>query len=147
MFIKWFIIFLSILVGSYYAQTFGIFSLIIEADSSYLSLLIFGLFLVGSLNVGFLAWKYDKNSNVLEIRRQSEVPVFIADQLTTLGLLGTIIGFCIMTNSALTDTNVEIIVKTLKQGVSVALFTTLVGLIGSLLLNLQLFVLDYFQTR
>jgi hypothetical protein len=76
-----------------------------------------------------------------------ELGWFIVDILLKLGLVGTIIGFILMLGSiANTDSlDVNTMQKVLRQmssGMGTALFTTLAGLIGSILLGLQYLLLD-----
>ena len=64
-----------------------------------------------------------------------------------LGLLGTVIGFILMLSSIQSIESFD--VETLKNalgamsgGMGVALFTTLFGLVGGILLKLQYYILD-----
>jgi MotA/TolQ/ExbB proton channel family len=72
---------------------------------------------------------------------------FIADLLLSLGLLGTVIGFILMLGpiSGL-DAGDQGAIKTalaaMSGGMAVALYTTLTGLIGGMLLKVQGFLLD-----
>ena len=72
---------------------------------------------------------------------------FVADAMLKLGLLGTVIGFISMLSSIQSIDSFD--VETLKQalstmsgGMGVALFTTLFGLVGGILLKLQYYILD-----
>ena len=72
---------------------------------------------------------------------------FVADLLLTLGLLGTVVGFILMLGpiSALDTTDQGAIKATLgamSSGMAVALYTTLTGLIGGMLLKIQGFLLE-----
>ena len=82
-----------------------------------------------------------------DLRRGQELGWFVADLLLSLGLLGTVIGFILMLApiSAL-DTADESAIKgalaAMSGGMAVALYTTLAGLVGGMLLKLQGFLLD-----
>ncbi|MEM7021410.1 MAG: MotA/TolQ/ExbB proton channel family protein [Pseudomonadota bacterium] len=72
---------------------------------------------------------------------------FIADLLLSLGLLGTVIGFIVMLGpiSGLDGGDHSAIKQALAAmsgGMAVALYTTLTGLIGGMLLKIQHFLLD-----
>lgn len=72
---------------------------------------------------------------------------FVADAMLKLGLLGTVIGFILMLQpiSQLESFDVETLKNALSAmsgGMGVALFTTLFGLIGGMLLKLQYYLLD-----
>ena len=64
-----------------------------------------------------------------------------------LGLLGTVVGFIIMSmqisHMQLFDiSEVQTLLKQMTQGMAIALYTTLVGLVANLWLGLQLLLLD-----
>ena len=70
-----------------------------------------------------------------------------ADTLMKLGLLGTIVGFILMLGPiAGLDAEDEAALKTamgaMSDGMAVAMYTTLAGLVGSILLNAQYYLLD-----
>lgn len=76
------------------------------------------------------------------LRRRTRIGIFGADLLYKLGMLGTMVGFVMMLNSMgdLTDFNVETLREGLQKmiaGMAVSLLTTIVGLIGGILLRLQ----------
>ena len=64
-----------------------------------------------------------------------------------LGLLGTVVGFIAMSLQvgemrSLDFDQVQVLLKRMTQGMAIALYTTLVGLIANLWLGLQLMLLD-----
>src|SRR5258708_7746691 len=72
---------------------------------------------------------------------------FAADSLMKLGLLGTIIGFIIMLAPiAGLDVSDKSVLKSsmgvMSDGMAVAMYTTLAGLVGSILLKLQYYMLE-----
>jgi hypothetical protein len=76
-----------------------------------------------------------------------ELGWFIVDILLKLGLVGTIVGFILMlgsiANTASLDVNtMQKVLRQMSSGMGTALFTTLAGLIGSILLGLQYLLLD-----
>ena len=67
---------------------------------------------------------------------------FIADLLLKLGIIGTVIGFIIMLSSLSTIDEINLskmnnLLLSMSSGMKVALYTTLSGLIGSILLTIQ----------
>ena len=67
---------------------------------------------------------------------------FISDAMIKLGLLGTVIGFIIMLSSltqvdTLTLDSVQSLLVTMGSGMATALYTTLTGLVGGLLVAVQ----------
>jgi hypothetical protein len=72
---------------------------------------------------------------------------FVADLLLTLGLLGTVIGFILMlapigSLSADDHAAIKIALASMSDGMAVALYTTLCGLIGGMLLKIEGMLLD-----
>ncbi len=67
---------------------------------------------------------------------------FVADLLMKLGIVGTVIGFIIMLNSVASIDEIDLskmnnLILNMSLGMQVALYTTLTGLLGSLLLSIQ----------
>ena len=67
---------------------------------------------------------------------------FVADLLLKLGIVGTVIGFIIMLSSLSTIDEINLskmnnLLLSMSSGMKVALYTTLSGLIGSILLTIQ----------
>ena len=82
-----------------------------------------------------------------ELRRGQELGWFVADLLLSLGLLGTVIGFILMLGpiSGLDSADENAIkgaLAAMSGGMAVALYTTLAGLVGGMLLKVQGFLLD-----
>ena len=72
---------------------------------------------------------------------------FASDSLMKLGLLGTIIGFIIMLAPiAGLDVSDKSVLKSsmgvMSDGMAVAMYTTLAGLVGSILVKAQYYILD-----
>lgn len=83
-----------------------------------------------------------KNSFENDITTKLETGWFIADLLLKLGLIGTVVGFIIML-SAITEienfdlTLMNALLQSMSGGMKVALYTTLTGLVTSILLSMQ----------
>jgi len=133
----------------------GLISLIVSSDISYLSVVMMALFVGTSLYAGWVARQMDvfvepKVKRPLTVAPQFSRPLailhFVADNLFALGLLGTCVGLCYMMRGSLVETaDVAAIISQLKVGTSTALYTTLVGIVTSLLLQLQTFLLEHRQ--
>jgi MotA/TolQ/ExbB proton channel family len=81
------------------------------------------------------------------LRGSNQFGAFASDTLLKLGLLGTIIGFIIMLApiAGLDTENHEAIrssMSLMSDGMAVAMYTTLVGLAGSILIKVQYHLLD-----
>ena len=82
-----------------------------------------------------------------KLKAPHETGWFIADIMIKLGLLGTIIGFILMLGSVanITDfdvTTMQKILRHMSSGMGTALYTTLTGLVCSLLVSMQYQMLD-----
>jgi MotA/TolQ/ExbB proton channel family len=82
-----------------------------------------------------------------DLRHGQEFGWFVADLLLSLGLLGTVIGFILMLApisglDATDDGAIKGALAAMSGGMAVALYTTLAGLVGGMLLKVQGFLLD-----
>lgn len=86
------------------------------------------------------------------LRGSNAFGAFASDTLIKLGLLGTIIGFIIMLAPiAGIDATDRTIMKSsmglMSDGMAIAMYTTLAGLVGSILLKIQYYMLDAATAR
>jgi hypothetical protein len=86
------------------------------------------------------------------LRGPNQLGSFASDSLMKLGLLGTIIGFIIMLApiaglDAADHASVKSSMGLMSDGMAIAMYTTLTGLIGSVLLQAQYFLLDESTAR
>ena len=139
--LRWWLIYcLSIisLVVSYYL---GFFAELLEKDITKLSFVIIAIYLVASIYIGKISYDKDKNKNV---DRGVYIGYYVYDLLPILGLIGTVIGFIFMFGDSFVTINIED-TQTVKDaliamavGISTALYTTLIGMIFSEIIKLQL---------
>ncbi|WP_246785051.1 MotA/TolQ/ExbB proton channel family protein [Bradyrhizobium sp. S69] len=81
------------------------------------------------------------------LRGSNGFGAFASDTLMKLGLLGTIVGFIIMLAPiASLDATDKVAMKSsmglMSDGMAVAMYTTLAGLVGSILVRIQYYMLD-----
>jgi len=81
------------------------------------------------------------------LRGPNQLGAFASDALLKLGLLGTVIGFILMLApiaglDAADRASVKSSMGLMSDGMAVAMYTTLTGLIGSILLQTQYYMLD-----
>jgi hypothetical protein len=82
-----------------------------------------------------------------KLRAPMQFGAFAGDALLKLGLLGTIVGFILMLLPLATLENFDAAsmkssMKVMSGGMAVAMYTTLAGLIGSILVRIQYYMLD-----
>jgi len=144
-FTKWFLFNAVVLTAVFFAEQKGAISLIVKNDLSHISVVIMSLYLFFSGLVGRLCYLSDKvktGSERQDLLRRADVGWFAAEHFFSLGLLGTIIGLTIATQTSLTDTgSISEIVAGLKVGLNTAFYTTICGIIFSIPLQIQLMIL------
>ena len=115
-----------------------------NSDQTKISILILFIF------AGSTVWIGNKTYTVAVMNEyeSSEVGWFIAETCLALGMVGTITGFLLMLSTTFSNIDVSD-VATLQQaladmalGMSTALYTTLIGLISSILIKIQLINLE-----
>jgi hypothetical protein len=82
-----------------------------------------------------------------KLRSPMQFGAFAGDGLLKLGLLGTIVGFILMlfpiaTLDNFDPTSMKSSMKVMSGGMAVAMYTTLAGLVGSILVKAQYYILD-----
>lgn len=154
-FLKWWLFFVLILIFSIICYYLNVFHEIYDKDSSYLSWIILLIFYYMSCFCGIKTWKFsqlekddsEKEEVIKTISVQQESGWFASEICLALGMVGTVFGFIMMLETFLgVDTSNQqsmqnMIVK-MGQGMATALYTTLVGLICSVLLKIQYFSLS-----
>ena len=171
-FLKWWL-FISVVVGGFtILYQNNVFNMIWAADITKLSFFIIGLFWLMSLWCGIQTWKanslfnlqrrrsskmmidfrVDKSFEVNKLKRAAEIGWFASDFSLSVGMIGTVIGFIIMLSGFggvnLDDIqNIKDLFKELSFGMSIALYTTLTGLVCGSLLKIQFFNLDHILNK
>jgi len=155
LFLKWWLFFTIVIVAAIYAASMGLVRTVWENDATKLSFLLFGILTFMSVWCGHKTWKMSKvvdseepkRGLVEHIEHLTEVGWFTSDLCLTIGMVGTVVGFITML-SGFTDLDVskidtvQALIKELGIGMSTSLYTTLAGLICSLLLKIQYFNLN-----
>ena len=143
--LKWWLIFCVTILGFGTCLYFDIHKSLYEADITKLSFLILIIFGCTSIWIGSMTYRV----GVLEdYDQQSDVGWFVSESCLALGMVGTVTGFLIMLGTAFADvyvSNAVTLQKALSEmavGMSTALWTTLIGLICSLIIKVQLVYLD-----
>jgi hypothetical protein len=151
-FIKWFLLNAVFLTALFFAESKGAISLMVKSDISHLTIVIMTLYVAVSGMTGHLCYLADqtsgnRNKDIKErdrLTRRAEVGWFAAEHFFSLGLLGTVFGLCVATATSLNEgSEVTDIVSGLKTGLNTAFYTTICGIVFSLLLQVQLMILRF----
>lgn len=151
-FLKWWLFFTLTIVGTIFAHYTGILGTIWEKDTSHLSYTILFVFYITSLICGthiyrLCATKDYSKENLQSFGRHEEIGWFMSELCLNLGMLGTIIGFCMMLSGfdgldITKQQTIQGLLAELGKSMATALFTTLVGLICGQLLKIQYFLMS-----
>jgi|APSaa5957512493_1039668.scaffolds.fasta_scaffold38697_1 hypothetical protein len=143
-FVIWWLI--ATLVGLLCAvlHMFGIDADFIRYDQTSISIAIFALFIIASLKTGWQTY----NFSCRDTWSDTKVVTWMAELMVTLGLIGTVIGFIIMTSDiflAIDPKNTEDIKEALihiSSGMGTALYTTVMGFVCYVLTSVQILNLE-----
>ena len=139
--LKWWLIFCLTLLGFGTLYYFNMYSHLYYADVTKLSFLIIIIFMFTSVWIGRKTYDLETTSVIDE---KIDVGWFIAESCLALGMVGTVTGFLYMLGTAfenidITDaTTLQDALASMAKGMSTALYTTLTGLIASLIIKVQL---------
>jgi len=139
--LKWWLIFCLTMLGFGTLYHFNVHSLLYYADVTKLSFLIIIIFMFTSIWIGRKTYDLDTTSVVDDT---IDVGWFVAESCLALGMVGTVTGFLYMLGTAfenidITDaTTLQDALASMAKGMSTALYTTLTGLIASLIIKVQL---------
>tara|TARA_Y100000034_G_C6901855_1_gene417318 strand:- start:130 stop:591 length:462 start_codon:yes stop_codon:yes gene_type:complete len=141
---RWWLFMCFLITAMATAVHLNVHQMFLENDNTFISVGIFSLFCITSLFVGWRTYKLSYKEEYMD----TKILWYITELLVTLGLIGTVIGFIIMTVGTFQNldiTDIEEIKNSLTfiaGGMGTALFTTLSGFICSVLLSIQLLNLD-----
>jgi hypothetical protein len=142
-FFYWLITACCIGLAVVFAQNSHLWEALNTKDVTKISWIICGIFTASSLVIGVIA--YNKYSTFVTMERLW----FISDAMVTLGMIGTVSGFLIMTGDGFNNINVsdtasmQKAMQTVGTGMGTVLVTTLMGLTSSVLLKLQLIIVNH----
>ena len=143
--LKWWLIFCLTILGGGIAIYFDIHTHIYDSDVTKLSFLIMIIFFCTSIWIGGKTYKLEKYA---DYDQNTSVGWFIAESCLALGMVGTVTGFLLMLGTAFSNIDVsdsaslQKALEYMAVGMSTALYTTLVGLICSLIIKIQLVNLE-----
>lgn len=148
-FYRWLVIASLTILGGSAGLFFGGLGHLWEADISKLSFLIIALFVIYSAKTGKEIFKCcHYNFCAPDVDAEVDNGWFIADALTALGFLGTIVGLVwSLTAFDIDPTKMQHSMGEMIIGLSTAFYTTGCGLITSLILKLQINILGRLLER
>lgn len=143
--LKWWLLYCSNILIAGVAHYFGFTNLLLNGDPTRIGFFILVMFFLTSTYVGKQTYDFSAKHILPDLKPQW----FIAQIFTTLGMIGTVIGFLLLLTQVFVDLDVSnnaslqnALVK-MTTGMGTALLTTLLGLVCSSLLKIQLLILEY----
>ena len=144
----WFLLCTQVALGTV-AYHYNFFHHLYREDTTRIGFFILGILILTSLWVGkkvhSLKFKWAGPQDAID---KLSSGWFIAESCLVLGLIGTVTGFILMLGTAFTEldvtniTSVQNALIKMSLGMSTALYTTLVGLISSLVIKIQLVTIE-----
>jgi len=150
-FVFWCIYFISFSGASELARRYGLLDYIYNIDNTKISVLIASILVWKTLTCGKSIHDLCKieslDKKLTKIKENADDGWLWSDLVTSLGMIGTVVGFIVMLSSFESvnfenTKSIQEMIKNLSYGMSTALSTTLVGLVASVLLKVQYFKLD-----
>lgn len=147
--LRWWLLACSTVLGLVGAAFFGFYQYIWMTDVTKLSVVTLGLFVVMTIFIGMLTFHGRYGDDFF--KRHLPFCWFMAEFMMGLGMMGTLIGFLILLQSAFGSGTINVsdaasttkVLSGMAKGFGTAGITTLVGLGASLLTKLQLTNLEY----
>ena len=139
-FLCWWLIVCVVGTSSYITHAMGWLVPLYTNDLTYITFLITVIAVLTTLSLGYKFKVPDANS--------VDVEWFVSDVVLTLGMLGTIIGFMIMLQGTFSSIefndvhSIRLALSSMSQGLFTALNTTLLGLVSSIILKVQLILYE-----
>jgi hypothetical protein len=147
--LRWWFLFCTQIALGTIAYHFSFFHHLYREDTTRIGFCILGILIFTTLWLGKRIYSLKNTWNGPKEIIQSLSPGwFIAESCLVLGLIGTVTGFILMLGTAFTEldvtniTSVQNALVKMSLGMSTALYTTLVGLISSLVIKIQLVTIE-----
>lgn len=139
----WVLLALALLACTYFSFEMGGLAFLWEADVSKMSFLIIAVFVHSFIQLGRTLYRYYKGSKITD--HELDPGFESCDATMAIGMLGTVIGFIIMTSSFVKVDfqgveSVKHLFALATTGISTALYTTAAGLVASILLRVCYYI-------
>ena len=143
--LKWWLLVVLTLSGCVVINYFNGFEFLWANDFTKISFVIMALFVFGSAMIGYKVFSYTKDE---EIGFRYEGEWLISEHLMSLGLLGTVLGIFTAFYLSFKDLDIgnpeasQQVISSMATSLSVAMLTTICGLVASMLLKTQLVIAE-----
>ena len=129
---------------------FGIFHDIYRADVTNITFIIYAVFLSATLLSGVTAYRVARDTpNIRKTGKYIGICWFFSEAMMTLGLIGTVAGMIYLFGQGFTEidpSNPDDLKKALGHmatGLSTAMYTTICGMVGSLIIKVNIMNIEF----
>lgn len=146
-YVKWLVVAALYVVSLFWCYYFGFLTAAFMADQSHITIVIFLLFMAATAFLGKTCYDYGEIEKEI-INRRLDLGWQLSEYAMLLGIIGTVIGFILMLSqmSSIDISSANAAAKLLTEipySLGTALYTTVFGAIGNLLIKIQCTILQY----
>lgn len=148
--IRWWLFTVISLCGAVGLYHFGIFHDIYRADVTNITFIIYAVFISATILAGITAYRVARQVHkIAKTNKYISICWFLSETMMTLGLIGTVAGMIYLFGQVFTEidpSNPEDLKEALGHmatGLSTAMYTTICGMIGSLIIKVHLMNVEF----
>jgi len=148
-FLLWWVSVLLVATGVFWANHFGLIEKVWQTDITYITSVIAFLFISYNIILGWLAFKQSRLPfsfyKVEKSEKIYDMGWFLSEIMMALGMLGTVIGLIYMLSTSFIGdvSQMQSQLGNMWQHMGLALYTNAVGILGSIILKLQVYFIGY----
>jgi ABC-type thiamin/hydroxymethylpyrimidine transport system permease subunit len=148
--IRWWLFTVISLCSAVGLWHFGIFHDIYKADVTNITFIIYAVFISATVLAGITAYRVARQVHkVAKTNKYISICWFLSEAMMTLGLIGTVAGMIYLFGQVFTEidpSNPEDLKEALSHmatGLSTAMYTTICGMVGSLIVKIHLMNIEF----
>jgi len=148
--IRWWLFTVISLCGAVGLYHFGIFHDIYKADITNITFIIYAVFISATILAGITAYRVARQVHkIAKTNKYISICWFLSEAMMTLGLIGTVAGMIYLFGQVFTEidpSNPDDLKEALGHmatGLSTAMYTTICGMVGSLIIKVHLMNVEF----
>ena len=148
--IRWWLFTVISLCGAVGLYHFGIFHDIYKADVTNITFIIYAVFISATILAGITAYRVARQVHkIAKTNKYISICWFLSEAMMTLGLIGTVAGMIYLFGQVFTEidpSNPDDLKEALGHmatGLSTAMYTTICGMVGSLIIKVHLMNVEF----
>jgi len=148
--IRWWLFTVISLCGAVGLYHFGIFHDIYRADVTNITFIIYAVFISATILAGITAYRVARQVHkIAKTNKYISICWFLSEAMMTLGLIGTVAGMIYLFGQVFTEidpSNPDDLKEALGHmatGLSTAMYTTICGMVGSLIIKVHLMNVEF----